>query len=63
MIKIRHGKDTYGQHNEMIDWCLQHISAATFTHSQAFGYLTITFHNDYDAFRFKMAWGGDKIDR
>ena len=73
MIKIRQGRDTYPHHTEMIDWCLENIGwsayketdvceDAPFCHSQGFGHLFLTFYNDYDAFRFKMAWGGDKID-
>lgn len=32
-----------------------------FYHAHAFGYLILTFYNEFDAFRFKMEWGGEKI--
>lgn len=73
MIKIRQGRDTYPQHREMIDWCLENVGFSAwkevdvcgdvpFHHSQGFGHLFLTFYNDYDAFRFKLQWGGEKIE-
>lgn len=73
MIKLRLGRDTYQHHREMIDWCLENIgwsaytekevcASAPFSHSEGFGHLFLAFYNEYDAFRFKMQWGGEKID-
>ena len=69
MIQLRLDRDTYAQHGDMIRWCLDNIGFSAyqssdvdedrpFSHAQAFGYMTITFHNEFDAFRFKLQWGG-----
>jgi hypothetical protein len=73
MVTIRHNRDTYAQHQTMIRWCLDNIGFSAmekkwlcderpFYHADAFGYLILTFYNEFDAFRFKMEWGGEKIE-
>lgn len=73
MIKLQLDRDTYAKHNEMIQWCLDNIGFSAyklenldddcpFYHAQAFGYLVLGFHNDFDAFRFKLQWGGKQIE-
>ena len=73
MIRIRIGRDLYSRHGEIIDWCMDNIGwscwyesdlseTTPFYHTEMFGNMTLSFYNEFDAFKFKLRWGGDKID-